>query len=853
MRGTIRAPSSDLIRPSEIEIDLSVEYLAGGGVAGLPVRLRYEPKRRASPSFLDFKGFTFANGRVQEGLIRGGRSARTETAELKLVDLTLDSAGSVQASLPHLPPLEKPMGMLAELEFKDPNGATQTVSSRIPIWPSEWLVGIKPESWLLTQDALRFSVAVLDLKGEPVPGADVQVDLFGRKTCFDRKRLVGGFYGYEHFEETKSLGFLCGGKTNAEGLLLCDSTSSVSGGVVLQASVSDSEGRSSTAHRSVRVAGEEEAWFRAQDHDRIDILPDKKHYQAGEMARLEVRMPFREATALVSVEREGVGEVLVRKVAGKNPVIEVPVLHHYAPNAFVSVLVVRGSVGEGQSTALLDLAKPAYKLGIVELKVGWRDHELKIEVLTAEGVLPPDGTEVMVAAVDEGLLELQSNESWLLLDAMMGQKRYAVETFTAQMQVVGKRHFGLKALPHGGGGKQMTRELFDTLLLWKSRLVLDSKGHATVEVPMNDSVTSFRITAIATGGADRFRTGAASIRATQDLMIFSGVTPMIREGDRMRSDFTVRNASPKEMRVKVAASIREVEREMPAEELRLRRGQSRVVGWDLTAPADLDVLTYEIEVSNKEGPLDRIVVKRKVIPLVTTRPFQATVARLDKNFETRVERPASALAGKGGIRLAFQRTLLNGLDTVQEYMRDYPYNCFEPRISRAVALDDEKTWRILMQNLPAYLDRDGLVRYFPSKHRGSPALTSYVLALGHEVGWEIPSDSLNKMVSGLRGFIEGSVIFRSPLSTADLRVRILSAIEALSRFGEAKLDLLSGLTISPNLWPTSAVIDWFNILSRVTAISGRKRQLEQAEQVLRSRLNFRGRRMNFSTEGSDRL
>ena len=49
---------------------------------------------------------------------------------------------------------------------------------------------------------------------------------------------------------------------------------------------------------------------------------------------------------------------------------------------------------------------------------------------------------------------------------MMGRRGYDVQTATAQMQVIGKRHFGLKALPQGGGGgKQTTRELFDTLLL----------------------------------------------------------------------------------------------------------------------------------------------------------------------------------------------------------------------------------------------------------------------------------------------------------------------------------------------------------------------------------------------------
>ena len=35
---------------------------------------------------------------------------------------------------------------------------------------------------------------------------------------------------------------------------------------------------------------------------------------------------------------------------------------------------------------------------------------------------------------------------------MMGERGLEVFTSTAQMQVVGKRHYGRKAVPHGGGG-----------------------------------------------------------------------------------------------------------------------------------------------------------------------------------------------------------------------------------------------------------------------------------------------------------------------------------------------------------------------------------------------------------------
>ena len=65
---------------------------------------------------------------------------------------------------------------------------------------------------------------------------------------------------------------------------------------------------------------------------------------------------------------------------------------------------------------------------------------------------------------------------------MLGERPVEVFTATAQGQVIGKRHFGRKAQPPGGGGGRAgARELFDTLLLWKGRVALDAQGRAVVE------------------------------------------------------------------------------------------------------------------------------------------------------------------------------------------------------------------------------------------------------------------------------------------------------------------------------------------------------------------------------------
>ena len=366
-KGTIQPPTTPLVKAKEVTLDLNVQYLAGGAASLLPVKLRYEIEPRYIPSPEGFEDFIFGNGPVKEEVVRRGEVMESEEegegeeggVEVKKedkkkvkppsMDLVLDRFGSGRTTLPNLPEAETPKEILAEMEFRDPNGEVQTVSSRIPLWNSKYLVGIKPDSWAVSKDAFKFHVAVVDLSGKPVSGARVKVELFQRQTLTHRKRLVGGVYSYEHSTETKKIASLCEGKTDSRGLLICDAQSPVSGNVILQAESFDEAGNRTVAHRDVWVAGKGEWWFEVGDHDRIDLIPEKKRYEPGEKAVFQVRMPFREATALITVEREGIMTAWVKKISGKSPVIQVPVKGVYAPNVYVSALVVRGPCGRREA------------------------------------------------------------------------------------------------------------------------------------------------------------------------------------------------------------------------------------------------------------------------------------------------------------------------------------------------------------------------------------------------------------------------------------------------------------------------------------------------------------------------
>ena len=170
------------------------------------------------------------------------------------------------------------------------------------------------------------------------------------------------------------------------------------------------------------------------------------------------------------------------------------------------------------------------------------------------------------------------------------------------MEVVGKRHYGLKALPPGGGGGQrITRELFDTLLLWKATVPLDAAGNASIDVPLNDSLTSFRIVAVASGGIGMFGTGDTLIQSTQDLMILPGVSPIIRTGDSFDAEFTVRNASEHAFTAAVNAKIEGLKEQPAPQTLELAAGQGKSIDWKVTVPIGVSELRYRVDAAVAGG------------------------------------------------------------------------------------------------------------------------------------------------------------------------------------------------------------------------------------------------------------
>ncbi len=411
--------------------------------------------------------------------------------------------------------------------------------------------------------------------------------------------------------------------------------------------------------------------------------------------------------------------------------------------------------------------------------MGWKPHRLdvrvtpdrstyaireqaniSIDVKRADGAPLPAGAEIALAAVDEALLELAPNPSWALLDEMMGQRgtRGAdLHRATAGGRKASLRSQGCASWRRRRSGKRTRVLRYAAGMARPGEARCERQGAGRHS--LNDSLTNFRIVAVASAGAASFGTGTATIATRQDLVLLSGLPPVVREGDEYSATFTVRNTSNATMPVELTAevtpklAVAPIKVDVPA-------GEARDVSWRVKAPVGTSKLTWDVSakhVQQRRHPIDS-KVSEKVVPAYPVRTYQATIQQLGPPplapANIPAEMPKGAVPGRGGMEVTLRAKLGDGLDGVREFMSLYPYVCLEQNLSRAVALRDQGLWDSWMNDLPSYMDRDGLLRYFPNEiYDGEDALTAYVLAIAHEAGYydpRIPAKSHDRGPQGLR-------------------------------------------------------------------------------------------------------
>lgn len=873
MQSNVKILGAPLVQPKDVKVDLSASYLSGGPAKGLKVRVRSTVSMGSfKPDVPGADEYSFFAKPLKSEIEKEEKPH--EFGLLSTVDVALGENGGSVATVKDIPPVTSMQSLTVEMEYRDPNGEIKTASASQALFPGQAIVGLKSETWMATAGKVSVNGIITNELGKPLANTAFVVDGFRRDEITHRKRLVGGFYAYDSKTKVTGIGQLCTGKSDRDGRFICNAKGLAPGSLVLQAKVSDSKNRATYASAQVSVYGEDQnMWWTPGDSDRIDLIPERTRYEPGDKATVAVRSPFPKSTVLVTIEREGVIDSFVKEITRDQSTVEIPIKPNYAPNVFISVTAIRGRVGEPAATALIDMAKPSLKLGMSEIKVGWKAHELKVSVTTekkryhvrdqvavsikvtrADGKPLLQGSEVALIAVDESLSLLRRNYSTDVLEAMMGQRALAVNTSTSQNQIIGRRHFGAKAKPPGGGGGRASasdsREFFDPLLLWNGRLKLDGNGEAKATIPLNDSLTNFRFVAVATSGFDQFGDGSTQIESTKDVIIYSGFAPLVRDGDQIANRFTIRNTTAQAMKLNVAVQSSQIKNLPSVPPFELKAGDATTLEIPVTVPAGLKEIEFVITAKDTiSGAADSMKAKVKVAESVPDRVLMATLFQLDKSQTVPVQQPKDAIPGRGGLNIEAKDTLVRGLGSVKSYMEDYPYTCLEQKVSKGIVAESKADVTTAINEMPTYFDSAGLLKFFPSSLCGDVQLTRYVLGILHENAYPLPELTLERATGGLRQWLNNGPSCSSWWSSVvrdnyrdQERVAVM---ETLSRYKKFEVGDLQTIKQTPNLWTTEAVTAWYRLLQREATIPRRDELLKQADNILHARVNYQGSLMNL--------
>jgi uncharacterized protein YfaS (alpha-2-macroglobulin family) len=805
----VNAPSS-AIRGDQVQVGVHGTYLYGADMANAAASAHFS---RSST------GFT-APG--TEGFSLG---AEAYYSDLEAVSLDAGSIGGLETHLDGQGTLKAPAKLtlgnqrgpervLVDAEVTDVGRQSVAGSASILVHPAEFYLGIATPStyFVETPRSVQPKIIAVTPSGARVAGQRVKVELIARRWAFAREDNGGG-YPESVFKVVDDVVGGCELTTQREPAS-CALDVKRAGYYLVRARATDSRKNPVEAAISFYGLGAGETSFRGSDGNGVELVLDKPSYRVGETAKVLVKSPFPEAEALVTVERADVMHSARQTLRGSLPTLSIPVTEEFRPNAFVSVVLFRPL---GKNAASIPGA--AYRIGYANIMVEAESRRLDVKVTPSASELEPGASlavdlqvrdregraaasELTLYAVDEGVLALTGYTIPDPLLALSQPRPLAVSTLDTRTQIAKLEKRGLlemlgvgKGAEAGGGGLGL-RQDFRATAYFNPSLVTDAAGKASVRFKLPDSLSSYRVMAVAVGEGEHYGFGSTSVTTSRRLMVRPALPRLLRVGDELEAAVVVASKDFDPGEVEVSVSVKGVRLRGPAtQSLRLERGAQKEVRFAVKAEAAGNA-EFRFTAAAK-GARDTALL---TIPVRLPAELEAVAL----SGETRGE-AAEGIGSLSGVRsdlgrlsLSLSTSALVGLDAGLEALSTYPYGCTEQLSSRLLPVaalsglsrdfglprssDDIKGAAELIRILVSRQHGDGGFSLWPENEASETWVSAYALwslYQAHQTGLDVPK----RVLDGGRRYLRATL--SKPEDTSFGLAAAAYAVDVLSDLGAA--------------------------------------------------------------------
>ncbi|SVB84278.1 uncharacterized protein METZ01_LOCUS237132, partial [marine metagenome] len=230
----------------------------------------------------------------------------------------------------------------------------------------------------------------------------------------------------------------------------------------------------------------------------------------------------------------------------------------------------------------------------------------------------------------------------------------------------------------GGGLKAPTRvrRYFPETLLWKPELITDDQGRAKLEVPLADSITTWRLAMSAVSQAGELGSATTGIRVFQDFFVDIDFPVALTQHDQVSVPVAVYNYLDKPQTVKLEVQ--------EGSWFKLLDDQTKTLEIDAQEVTRVYFTLEAIKPGNHALTLKAFgseladAVERRVRVEPDGKRFEQVInGRLDENLSKSIEIPTGAIEGANDLYVkiypgAFSQ-VVEGMDGIFQM----PYGCFE--------------------------------------------------------------------------------------------------------------------------------------------------------------------------------
>ena len=580
---TVTSAQPEVLRGQETSVQVNATYLFGGSAAGLPVNWVIRQSEYV-PSFDQYPGFIFGDSAdfnyeffdpfrgigVGSDFLTDGNGV-TDSSGNYTIPLPGDLLSEVEEGSRTVN-VEATVGGLGEFPV---SGRTD-----VTLHAAEVYAGLRTQGYIVDAgDEIALDLVTVNWAGEPVGNQAVEVVFYQRDWESERVSDFGMRstrwtpVDTEAGRETVT--------TDAAGEASVTFSPASGGSYLAVATVTDGGGRQQLSSVSFWSVDASFFGWRTDPNQRtMELKPDKTEYVIGETARILVQSPFSQpVNAWLVIERGNLIDQQVVTVNGSQ-ILEIPITEEFAPNVHVTVTAVKPVNPDDPDFPYADI-----RVGFVELVVPPDQFDLNVTITPgAEAYGPGDTATFDVAVTDQAGNPVQAEVSLALVDLGVlllkeDNAPHILYAFYARQPLRSNLGSGLlitgegleieEPLPGGGfggggGGDEAlasmrldsedgdVRRDFKDTAYWEAKLITNSNGQASVEVPLPDNVTTWRMHVKAATPDTRVGQNSADILARLPLIIRPVTPRFFTVGDSLSLGANVNNNTDAEIEATVS-------------------------------------------------------------------------------------------------------------------------------------------------------------------------------------------------------------------------------------------------------------------------------------------------------------